>query len=59
MHRLDDPVDARIAANGLVLRIDKDDLEIFVGRVLVDPVRIQHPQISAAASHAFFGGGLE
>ena len=59
MHRLDDPVDAGIAANGLVLRVDKDDLEIFVGRVLVDPVGIQHPQIGASAPHAFFGGGLE
>ena len=59
VHGLDDPIDARIAADGLVLRVDKDDLEIFVGRILVDPVGIQHPQIGAAASHAFFGGGLE
>ena len=43
MHGFDDPVDARIAANGLVLRVDEDDLEVFVGRVLVNPVRIQHP----------------
>ena len=40
MHGLDDPIDARIAANGFVLRVDKDDLEIFVGRVLVDPVGV-------------------
>ena len=40
MHGLHDPVDARIAANGLVLRVDKDDLEILVGRVLVDPIGV-------------------
>ena len=40
MDGLHDPIDARIAANGLMLRVDKDDLEIFVGRVLIDPVRV-------------------
>lgn len=59
MHGLDDPVDAGIAANSLMLRVDKDDFEIFVRRVLVNPVGVQHPQIGAAASHTFFGGGLE
>lgn len=59
MDGLDDPIDARIAANGLVLRVDKDDLKIFVGRILVDPVGIQHPQIGTAAPHTFLGGGFE
>ena len=59
MYGFDNPVNARIAADGLVLRVDKDDLEIFVGRVLIDPVGIQHPQISATASHTFFCGRLE
>jgi hypothetical protein len=35
---LDDPVDAGITADGLVLGIDEDDLKVLVGRVLVDPV---------------------
>ncbi len=35
---LDDPVDARITTDGLMLRIDEDDLKVLVGRVLVDPV---------------------
>lgn len=30
---LDDPVDAGIAADGLVLRVDEDDLEVFVGPI--------------------------
>lgn len=59
MHGFHDPVDARIAANGLVLRVNKDDFEIFVGRILVDPVGVQNPQVGTAASHTFFGGGLE
>lgn len=56
---LDDPIDTRIVANGLVLWIDEDDFKILVGRVLVDPVRVQHPQIGAAATNSLFGGGTE
>ena len=59
MDRLDNPVNARITADGLVLRVDKDDLEILIGRVLIDPVGVQNPEIGAAAAHAFFGGRLE
>ena len=40
VNRVNDPVDARIAANSFVLRINKNDLVIFVGRVLIDPVRV-------------------
>jgi hypothetical protein len=48
---VDDPVDAGIATDGLVLRVDKDDLEILVGGVLVDPVRIENTQVGAATSN--------
>merc|ERR1712230_11303 len=33
-----DPVDARVAADSLVRRIDHDDLEVLEGCILVDPV---------------------
>lgn len=56
---VDDPVDAGILADGLVLRVDKDDLVVLVGRVLVDPVRIEDAQVSAAAPNTLLGGGLE
>lgn len=59
VHRVDDPVDAGITTDGLVLRVDQDDFEVLVGRVLVDPVRVQHSQVGAAASNTFFGGGAE
>lgn len=38
VHRVHDPVDARITADGLVLGVDEDDLVVLVGRILVDPV---------------------
>jgi len=54
-----DPVDTRVAADGLVLGVDKDDLEVLVGRVLVDPVRVEDAEVGAAAADALFGGGFE
>jgi hypothetical protein len=50
VNRLDDPVDARITTDCLVLRVDKDDFEVLVGGVLVDPVRVKDTQIGAATS---------
>lgn len=38
---VDDPVDASVTTDGLVLRVNEDNLEVFVGRVLVDPVGVQ------------------
>jgi hypothetical protein len=54
-----DPVDTRVAADGLVLGVDKDDLEVLVGRVLVDPVRVEDAEVGAAAADALFGSGFE
>jgi hypothetical protein len=59
MDWVDDPVDAGVAADSLVLRIDEDDLEIFVGRVLVDPVRVKNAQVGAATSDTLLGGRLQ
>lgn len=59
MHRLDDPVDAGITADRLVLRVNENDLEIFVRGILVDPVGVQHSEIGATASDTLFGGGFE
>jgi hypothetical protein len=53
---VDDPVDARIAADSLVLRVDEDDLEVLVGGVLVDPVRVKNSQIGATTSDTLFSG---
>lgn len=56
---VDDPVDAGILADGLVLGVDEDDLVVLVGRVLVDPVGVEDAQVGAAAADTFLGGGLE
>lgn len=55
----DDPVDAGIDADGLVLGVDEDDLVVLVGRVLVDPVGVEDSEVSAAASNTLLSGGLE
>ena len=55
----DDPVDAGIAADGLVLGVDKDDLVVLVGRVLVDPVRVENAQVGAAATDTLLSSRLE
>lgn len=55
MHWLDDPVDARIAANGLVLGIDEDDLKVLVGGILVDPVGVKDAQVGATFANTLFG----
>jgi hypothetical protein len=36
--RVNDPVDPWVTTNSLVLRINENNLEVFVGGVLVDPV---------------------
>ena len=56
---VDDPVDAGIAANGFVLGVDEDDFVVLVGRVLVDPVRVEDAQVSSAAADTLLSGGLE
>jgi len=54
-----DPVNAGIAADGLVLGVDENDLEVFVCGVLVDPVRIEDSQVGAAATDTLLGDGAE
>ena len=59
VYRVDDPVDTGVPADGLVGGVDEDDLVVLVGRVLVDPVRVEHAQVGAAAADTLLGGGLE
>ena len=44
VNRINDPVDAGIPANGLVLRVDQDDLKVLVCRILIDPVGVEDSQ---------------
>jgi len=59
VNRFDDPVDSWVSADGCVLRVNENDFEVFVGRVLVDPVRVKDSKISASAAYTLFGGGFE
>jgi len=56
---VDDPVDARVFSDSLVLRVNEDDLVVFVGAVLVDPVAVEHSQVGAAATDTLLSGGCE
>lgn len=56
---VDDPVDAGVLADGLVLGVDEDDFVVLVGGVLVDPVRVQDAQVGAAATDTLLSGSLE
>ena len=59
MNGVADPVDAGITTDGLVLGVDKDDLVVLVGGVLVDPVGVQDAQVSSATANTLLSGGLE
>ena len=59
VHRVDDPVDTGVTADGLVLRVDENDLVVLVGGVLVDPVGVQDAQVGATATDTLLSGGLE
>ena len=54
-----DPVDTRITSDSLVLRINKDNFEIFVGRILIDPVRVEDTEIGTTSSNSFLGSRTE
>ena len=56
---VDDPVDAWVAADGLVLWVEHDDLEVLVGGVLVDPVGVQDAQVGAAAADTLLSGSAQ
>jgi len=59
VHGVDDPVDAGVTADGLVLGVDEDDLVVLVGAVLVDPVGVEDAEVGAAAADTLLSSGLE
>lgn len=59
VHWVDDPVDAGIAADGLVLWVHEDDLVVLVGAVLVDPVAVEHAQVGSTAADTLLSSRLQ
>ena len=57
VHRVDDPVDARVATNSLVGGVNHDDLKKLVRGVLTNPVRVKNTQVAARFASAFLGQG--
>lgn len=54
-----DPVDLGIAPDGRVSHVHHDHLEVLVGGVLADPVRVQDSETLESATHSLLGDGLE
>ena len=44
------PVDSGVTGDGLVVGVNKDDLVELVGRVLGNPIRVEHAKATALAA---------
>lgn len=44
------PIQSRIVTDRVVIRIDKDNLEVLVRGIFVDPVRVKHAKVAALAT---------
>lgn len=53
---VDDPVVSSISSDGVVGWVHQDDLEVLVGGVLVNPVRVQHSQVSGSSANSLLSG---
>jgi len=59
VHRVAYPVDPRIIPDLSMGRIYKNNLIIFHGGILVDPVRVQNTKVGIHASHLLLSNGLK
>lgn len=59
VHSVRDPVDAGVAADGLVVRVHADHLKVLVHTVLVHPVRVQHTQVRRLAANTLLSQHTE
>ena len=53
LDRVGDPVDLGVPPDGLVERVDEDDLKVLVGRVLANPVRAEDAESLDTTTNAF------
>lgn len=54
-----DPVDAGVVTDGSMSNVDQDDLVELVGGVLVDPVGVEHTEVSASLGGSLLGLGAQ
>ena len=59
VNRVTDPVHSRVPTDSLVGRVDKDDFEVFVNAVLVDPVRVENTQIATTSGDSLLSSRSE
>lgn len=59
VNRVNDPVDARITAYSLVLRVYQNNFEVLICRVLIDPVGVKNTQVGAAAADTLLSCRLQ
>jgi len=59
VHRVANPVDARIFTNGGVLRINQNHLVVFVCLILVHPVRVKNAKVAALAANALLSDSAQ
>jgi len=49
-----DPVDFRVPSDSFMEWVNKDDLEILVNPILVDPVRVENSETSTSSRNSLF-----
>ena len=59
VHRIANPVDARIVSNGDMAGVNQNDLKVLVGGILINPVRVQHAKIGTNAAGALHGDAAQ
>ena len=52
-----DPVDSGVSGDGLVVGVNKDDLEELEGSVLTNPVGVEDSEVSAASADSLLSSG--
>lgn len=55
VHRVDDPVDARVVADNCMAWVHADNLVVLVSSILVDPVAVEYAETANLASDTLLG----
>ena len=59
VNRVADPVVSGAVADSSVGGVDKDDLEVLVSSILVNPVRVKDTEVTSTATNTLLSGGTE
>lgn len=59
VHWVDDPVVSCVSSDSVVRWVHQNDLVVLVSGVLVDPVRVQHSQVTSSSTNSLLGGNSQ